>query len=174
MIIHEYENTLIYHPDAPESEIKRITERLDGVIASFDGTKLFHDHWGVRKLAYPIQKQARGNYFHMGFVAQADCIAELERIMRIESHVVRFLTVRLHEDVEIEERKLAASNRVAVMSADDEEEERDHRDRRRPSHRHGAPAKPAPAAEAKPAAEPKPDAEPKAAEGTDASPSQDN
>jgi small subunit ribosomal protein S6 len=131
MIIHEYETTLIFHPETPETEIARITERLDGVIGNFEGHKLFHDHWGVRKLAYPIQKQARGNYFHMGFVATAECIAELERVMRIESHLMRFLTVRLLEDVDLEERQLAASNRTAVMTADsaDEEEERD-RDRR--------------------------------------------
>ena len=165
MIIHEYETTLIYHPEAPETEVTRITERLDGVIGSFEGHKLFHDHWGVRKLAYPIQKQARGNYFHMGFVATAECIAELERILRIESHVVRFLTVRLFEDVDLEERQLAASNRQAVMSADSADEEddrgrdrdrdrdRDHdrdRDRRPPPPR--APAE-EPAVEAAPATE---------------------
>jgi small subunit ribosomal protein S6 len=136
MIIHEYETTLIFHPEAPESEVQRITERLDGVIASFSGAKLFHDHWGVRKLAYPIQKQARGNYFHMGFVATADCIAELERVLRIESHMMRFLTVRLLEDVSLEERQLAATNRTAVMTADSADEEDDrgrYRDRdRRP------------------------------------------
>ena len=129
MIIHEYETTLIYHPETPESEIQRITERLDGVIGTFEGHKLFHDHWGVRKLAYPIQKQARGNYFHMGFVATADCIAELERIMRIEAFLVRFLTVRLFEDVALEERQLAASNRTAVMSADSADEEDERHDR---------------------------------------------
>jgi small subunit ribosomal protein S6 len=137
MIIHEYETTLIYHPEAPESEVTRITERLDGVIGSFEGHKLFHDHWGVRKLAYPIQKQARGNYFHMGFVATAECIAELERIMRIEAHLVRFLTVRLLENVDLEERKLAATNRVAVMKEGDEEEE----DRRRSERRPGRPSR---------------------------------
>jgi small subunit ribosomal protein S6 len=139
MIIHEYETTLIYHPEVPESETQRITERLDGVIANFEGTKLFHDLWGNRKLAYPIRKQARGVYHHMGFVATADCIAELERVMRIESHIMRFLTVRLSEDVDLEERQLAASNRVAVMTPGDGSDEDDSRERRRdgPSgHRH--------------------------------------
>jgi small subunit ribosomal protein S6 len=164
MIIHEYETTLIFHPEAPESEVQRITERLDGVIESFEGHKLFHDHWGARKLAYPIQKQARGNYFHMGFVATAECIAELERILRIESHMMRFLTVRLLEDVALEERQLAASNRTAVMSADsaDEEDERYDRDRdrdrdRRPPRREAPPAEPkaeAPAPAPAPAAPP--------------------
>lgn len=125
MTIHEYETTLIFHPETPENEIKRITDRLDGVIGNFEGTKLFHDLWGVRKLAYPIQKQARGNYHHMGFVATADCIAELERVIRIESFVMRFLTVRLLENVLLEERQLAATNRVAVMTANDGSDEDD-------------------------------------------------
>jgi len=149
MIIHEYETTLIYHPDAPESEITRITERLDGVIDNFEGHKLFHDHWGNRKMAYPIQKAVRGNYFHMGFAATAECIAELERILRIESHVIRFLTVRLGEDVDLEERKLAASSRTAVMSPDtiEEDEAPRHRDRdRRGPRRDAPPRKPAPEA----------------------------
>lgn len=132
MTIHEYETTLIYHPETPEPELQRITERIDGVIGTFEGHKLFYDPWGVRKLAYPIQKQARGNYFHMGFVANAECIAELERVLRIEAHVMRFLTVRLFEDVDLEERQLAAANRQAVMSADSADEEDDRgRDRDR-------------------------------------------
>ena len=136
MIIHEYETTLIFHPDAPEDEVKRINERLDGVIESFEGTKLFHDVWGVRKLAYPIRKQAHGNYQHLGFTAKAECIAEFERVIRIESHLMRFLTVRLFENVDVEERKLVASKRTAVMSASDGTEEaeghsRSHGDRHR-------------------------------------------
>ena len=132
MIIHEYETTLIFHPEAPDAEVQRITERLDGVIGSFEGTKLFHDLWGVRKLAYAIQKQPRGNYHHMGFVATADCIAELERVLRIEAFAMRFLTVRLLEDVNLEERQLAAGNRQAVISSDDnEEDEGSDRDRGR-------------------------------------------
>ena len=118
MIIHEYETTLIYHPEAPESEVKRINERLDGVIESFEGSKLFHDVWGVRKLAYPIQKQAHGNYHHLGFAAKAECIAEFERVIRIESHLIRFLTVRLLENVDVEERKLVASKRMAAEQAE--------------------------------------------------------
>ncbi len=148
MIINEYETTLIFHPDAPESEVKRINERLDGVIESFDGTKLFHDVWGVRKLAYNIQKQAHGNYHHLGFTAKADCIAEFERVIRIESHLIRFLTVRLLENVDVEERKLVASKRVAVMANEVAEE---------PQGKPGAP-RPRPEADKPEVAKPTPEA----------------
>ncbi|MFH1466241.1 MAG: 30S ribosomal protein S6 [Pseudomonadota bacterium] len=130
MTIHEYETTLIFHPEAPEEEIARVTERLDGVITSFAGTKLFQDSWGVRKLAYAIRKQARGHYIHLGFVAKAASVAELERILRIESTVMRFLTVHLNENVDAEECMLNAQKRVRILTdRDDSDEQMDDRDR---------------------------------------------
>jgi small subunit ribosomal protein S6 len=130
MIIHEYETTLIFHPETPEEEIARVTGRLDGVITSFAGTKLFQDTWGVRKLAYAIRKQVRGHYIHLGYVATAASVAEIERILRIESSVMRFLTVHLNENVDAEERMLNAQKRVRIVTdRDDVDESMEDRDR---------------------------------------------
>jgi len=123
MITHEYETTVIYHPETPEEEIARVSERLDGVIASFAGTKLFQDSWGVRKLAYPIRKQVRGHYVHIGFVATAASVAELERVLRIEAAAMRFLTVHLNENVDAEERMINAQKRVRTLTDRDENDE---------------------------------------------------
>ncbi len=157
MIVHEYETTLIYHPEAPEAEVKRITERVDGVIESFEGAKLFQEEWGLRRLAYPIRKQPRGAYHHFGFVASAPCIAEMERVLRIESEVMRFLTVRIIEDADLEERKLAASQRPSHPLTQGEEAEMERSGRpdryRRPER---TPRPPRTEAAEHPAAEPAP------------------
>ncbi len=112
MIIHEYETTIIYHPEVQEPEKKRVHERLLGVIDSFEGSLLFHEEWGARKMAYAIRKEPRGLYHYFNFVSTASCIQELERVLRIESEVMRFLTVRLGENVDPGERQQFAQERA--------------------------------------------------------------
>jgi small subunit ribosomal protein S6 len=111
MILHEYETIYIVRPDLPDDDVKRIQDKLDSIVLSFNGEIILKDDWGVRKLAYLVGKQARGRYAYLDFVATAACILELERVIRIESEVIRFMTVRLGENVDIEACKVAAVNR---------------------------------------------------------------
>ena len=157
MIIHEYETTIIYHPEVQEPEKKRVHERLLGVIDSFEGSLLFHEEWGARKMAYAIRKEPRGLYHYFNFVSTASCIQELERVLRIESEVMRFLTVRIIEDADLEERKLAASQRPSHPLTQGEEAEMERSGRpdryRRPER---TPRPPRTEAAEHPAAEPAP------------------
>lgn len=143
MILHEYETTVIVHPETVDTEVARITERVDGVIQNFNGNVLFKDDWGVRKLAYLIAKQPRGRYLYFNYVSTAPCIAEVERIMRIESEVIRFMTVRLGENVDLEEIRLQERKAVRRPSddteapRDDEGRDDDDRDIRPRSSRYG-------------------------------------
>jgi len=57
------------------------------------------EEWGNRDLAYPIQKQSRGYYSLMQYRASAGIVEELERNMKLMEEVMRFLTVRLDEDL---------------------------------------------------------------------------
>jgi|WetSurMetagenome_2_1015567.scaffolds.fasta_scaffold562094_2 small subunit ribosomal protein S6 len=111
MILNEYENITIVRPDLPDDDLKRINDRLDAIIASYDGAMIARDDWGVRRLAYPIKRQARGRYTYLYFVSTAPCILEVQRVIRIESEVIRFLTVRLGQNVDIETCKANAANR---------------------------------------------------------------
>jgi small subunit ribosomal protein S6 len=58
------------------------------------------EDWGVRKLAYPINKVTRGRYFYLRFDGDAPLIAELERRLRLDDKVIRYQSVKLEKEVE--------------------------------------------------------------------------
>ncbi len=103
-MLHEYELTLIVRADLDDATIEGLVEKIEAVVADTDGHILLRDDWGKRKLAYPIQKQLKGHYFLISFLSAAPAIDELERRIRIEDKIVRFLTVRVADAVDVETR----------------------------------------------------------------------
>jgi small subunit ribosomal protein S6 len=104
----EYETIYILRPDTKEEDRKRVVERLDGVLDRLDGKILLRDDWGKRKLSYRInkamQKFTHGYYFYIQYVGYSDLVAELERNLRLLDPVLKFLTVKLDEDIDREAR----------------------------------------------------------------------
>jgi len=103
-MLHEYELTLIVRADLDDGVIDGLVEKVEAVITDNDGHILIRDDWGKRKLAYPIQNQLKGHYFLVSFLSAATMIGELERKIRIEDKIVRFLTVRIADAVDVETR----------------------------------------------------------------------
>lgn len=104
MLSHEYETILILRPDVEDSAINTVTEKLEGILTDSGGHILDREVWGSRKMAYTIAKAQRGNYVRMSFLAPAAVIRELERRIRIEDLIVRFMTVRLADAVDVPTR----------------------------------------------------------------------
>lgn len=96
--IRQYETTYIIQSNLEDDGRTKAMERIQDVIGKCGGTIARVDEWGVRKLAYPIEKQSRGEYVYMRYSAPAETILELERIMRLMVPVMKFLTVRLDSD----------------------------------------------------------------------------
>lgn len=111
MHYHEYETTYIAQPDLPETELSRLTEKFQGIIEARSGSVLVRDDMGRRKLAYPIGKHAYGVYVYLNYVGPADIVLEVERNLRNEDTIIRFLTVRNEVDVDPEERRGIALER---------------------------------------------------------------
>lgn len=99
--IRKYEGVVIMHPDASEDEQKALFRKNVEIIKSFKGELNHLDTWGKRRLANPIEKLNRGNYFHTTFTGKGEVIAELERTMRINDRVLRFTHVRLDDRVSL-------------------------------------------------------------------------
>ena len=109
-----YEELFIIRPDAPEEEIDQLIEQLTTLIASQGGNVDKSDKWGVRKLAYRVQKRTEGFYVLLQFVAKPETVMELERRLRVADSVLKFLTVRIDEKMKkIEKRKKAREKRAA-------------------------------------------------------------
>ncbi len=120
MLHHEYETIVIVRPDIEESGVSSLAEKFEGVVTEQGGHILDRENWGSRKLAYPIAKHLRGHFVRMNYLASAASIAELERRMRIEDGIIRFMTVRLADAVDVPTR----IEEAAVQRAQREEEER--------------------------------------------------
>ena len=96
-----YEVVVIVHPDATLDEQKEIFKKNKGIIESAKGSINSLETWGKRTLATPIGKLKKAVYFHATFEADTQAIAELERTMRINDKVLRFMHTRLDERVSL-------------------------------------------------------------------------
>ena len=113
-----YEELFIVRPDLPEEQIDQLIEQLTTLIASQGGNVDKSDKWGVRKLAYRVQKRGEGFYILLQFTAKPETVRELERRLRVSDEVMKFLTVRIDERLKkIDKRKKAREKRAARRPA---------------------------------------------------------
>lgn len=109
MLTHEYETVVILRPDLDDADTRDNIERLEAIIAENDCTMLIKDEWGKRKLAYPIANHLKGHYVLFNFLASATVLTEVERRIRINDKIIRFMTVKLDEDVDVPTRIASAA-----------------------------------------------------------------
>ena len=91
--MRKYEVTFIVHPDLDETAFKELIERVQGWITESGGKVEKVDLWGKRKLAYPIRKQEEGQYVLLHTEMEPSFCTELERNLRLQEPVMRFLIV---------------------------------------------------------------------------------
>jgi small subunit ribosomal protein S6 len=108
--MRKYETFFIMDPDLPDEVNAIVDEKLKSVVSSKGGMVLTYTPWGKKKLAYPVKKRTRGHYILMEYAGGPDLVAELERNMRLDERVLKFITVKLQErfDPEKEEARKAA------------------------------------------------------------------
>jgi small subunit ribosomal protein S6 len=95
--MRNYEFTFIVHPDVEDEGIAGVTERVSQFIADGGGQVTSVDHWGRRRLAYPIQKQTEGYYVLMQVQLDPKSIGELERNLKLTEEILRHLLVRAED-----------------------------------------------------------------------------
>lgn len=93
-----YETLFIVHP-VHAGRNKDLCERFRGVLEGQDATVTHFEEWGMRDLAYPIEKQGKGFYNLVQYQASPGASRELERLMRLSDEVMRCMTVVLDDDV---------------------------------------------------------------------------
>lgn len=99
--MRHYENLVIVKPTLTEEEIKNTLAIVEEVITSNGGEIVARDAMGMKKLAYPIEKNARG-YFHVMYYKVApSAISEIERRFRINEEILRFVTMKYDSKREI-------------------------------------------------------------------------
>ncbi len=109
-----YEELFIVRPDATDEEIDPVVDQLRSVITTGGGTLDKVDKWGVRKLAYRVQKRNEGYYILLQFSAGPEAVKEIERRLRVNDLVMKYITVRIDEKLKrIEKRKKQREKRAA-------------------------------------------------------------
>lgn len=97
-IQHEYELVYILQPDLDEQSILAVNERVEQHVASSNGAMTTTELWGRRTLAYPIKKHFEGHYILQRFTLDPDKVTELDRILRLNENVMRYLVLRTDEE----------------------------------------------------------------------------
>lgn len=97
LVKRPYEAVILVHPDTSLEDQKELFRKNKTTIQSFKGSIHSLETWGKRNLATPIGKLKKAVYFHTIFESDTQAIAELERTMRINDKVLRFMHTRLDE-----------------------------------------------------------------------------
>ena len=90
-----YESTLIARPDISGQQVEGLSEQFQEIVREKGGEVAKTEYWGLRSMTYKIKKNRKGHYLHMQIDAPAEAIAEMERNMRINEDVMRYLTIRV-------------------------------------------------------------------------------
>ena len=94
-MLNQYETVFIATPVLSESQMKEAVSKFKKVITDNKGEIVYEEDWGLKKLAYPIQKKSTGFYHLIEFKAESDLIAKLETEFRRDERIIRFLLVGL-------------------------------------------------------------------------------
>ena len=93
-----YETLFVVHPEKGP-RVKEFIERFKKVVEGQAGTVSHVDEWGLRDLAYRIEKQGKGLYTLLQYQSSARAVEELERNLKLTDGILRYLTVRVDEEV---------------------------------------------------------------------------
>ena len=126
-MLREYEFTVITRGDLSEGDTADLIQKYEDILISEDGEILKKDLWGVRKMAFPIKKLYRGYYANYDFVTRPENLTEAERLMRIDENILRYLAVRIDDDVED-----IAKRKAELVKIEEERNRRKDRPTREP------------------------------------------
>ena len=96
-MLNQYETVFIATPVLSESQMKEAVEKFKKVITDGNGEIVHEEDWGLKKLAYPIQKKSTGFYHLIEFRAEPALIARLETEYRRDERIIRFLTMKMEK-----------------------------------------------------------------------------
>src|SRR5689334_23917615 len=121
----EYETVYILRPNTANDGVADVNSKVKAVIEQMGGKVIKVDNWGKRRLAYEVAKERKGIYLYWQYLAQPGVVEETERNLRMLDAVIRYLTVKVDEDVDVTARPSEiddTSYEKAAQTAADEED----------------------------------------------------
>ncbi len=114
--MRHYETTYILRPNLGEEQFTEIIDRTNAIITNDGGSIICLDRWGMKRLAYEINKEVQGYYVYLNYAAPAKSVDEIERIFRIDDRALRYLTIKLGDGMNAEAIE-AEKQRIAEKAA---------------------------------------------------------
>ena len=93
--MNQYETVFILTPVLSDVQVKEAVEKFKGILAAEGAEIINEENWGMKKLAYQIEKKSTGFYQLLEFKADANVIEKLELNFRRDERVIRYITVKL-------------------------------------------------------------------------------
>ncbi len=115
--MRRYESVVILAPEMPDDDIRNFTEKYSELITTNGGEIIKIEDWGFKRLAYLVKKKEKGRYILFDFVGLPALITELERQFKITEEVLKFLSVKIDDDVDLEAFKAAEEEKKAAEAA---------------------------------------------------------
>jgi small subunit ribosomal protein S6 len=116
-----YETFVILDPDLSEENRKPVIEKINDLILQKNGLLVEKDEWGARKLAYEIKKKIRGYYILLDYCGTGSLVSEIERSCRIDDRVIKYMTIQIENEVDIDRIKKEMEEKKAQRKAAAEE-----------------------------------------------------
>ncbi len=128
-----YETVFITKPDMADDTLKGLQEKLKGIVTQYDGEVIAQEDWGSKKLAYTIQKESRGRYTYLAFSGRGGLVSEIERNLRLNEGVIRFLSVQTAKEFSLDafNKRKEALKAQAKRREEEREAKREERARQR-------------------------------------------
>jgi len=121
----EYETIYILRPNTPNEGVAEVNTRIRGIIENMGGKIIKVDNWGKRRLAYEVAKERKGIYLYWQYLATPGVVEETERNLRMLDSVIRYLSVKVDENIDVSARPSEideTSYEKAAQTAADEED----------------------------------------------------
>ena len=105
-MLNQYETVFIATPVLSETQMKEAVQKFKKVITDNQGEIVHEENWGLKKLAYPIQKKSTGFYYLLEFKGPGEIVEKLEIQFRRDERIIRFLTFKMEKfAIEYAEKK---------------------------------------------------------------------
>lgn len=121
--MRRYETLFIVDTDLSEEDRDSVTEKFGSIITEHGGTVIQLENIGQKRLAYPIKKKERGYYILLTYFGAGKLVSEIERLMRIDERVIKFITVLLEKEAQADSLQADDTHQesdVAASGSDDE------------------------------------------------------
>ncbi|RPJ17621.1 MAG: 30S ribosomal protein S6 [Desulfobacteraceae bacterium] len=115
--MRRYESIVIVDPDVSSENRVPLLEKIKDLIQQNGGFLVKIDEWGIQKLAYEIMKKVRGYYIRIDYCGTGLLVSEMERSFRIDDRVIKFMTILLEKEADIDRIKEELAKAAEAASA---------------------------------------------------------